>query len=92
MIRAGTANVEVLAGALCLFAALIILLQALVVALTRLGLSADWASLLVGIVIAVLGAVLIRRGTAQLTPSNFSPDADGGQLSQDLRAAEDQVT
>ena len=33
--QAGTASVEVLAGALCLFAALIILLQALVVALTQ---------------------------------------------------------
>src|SRR3954468_5238954 len=67
--QAGTASVEVLAGALCLFAALIILLQALVVALTRLGLSADWASLLVGIVVAVLGAVLVRNGTAQLSPA-----------------------
>ncbi len=90
--QAGTASVEVLAGALCLFAALIILLQALVVALTRLGLSADWASLLVGIVVAVLGAVLIRRGTAQLTPSKLSPTRTETQLSQDLRAAKDQVT
>src|SRR3954449_3336539 len=71
--QAGTASVEVLAGALCLFAALIILLQALIVALTRLGLSADWASLLVGILGGVLRALLLRSGTAQPTPPKFSP-------------------
>ena len=89
--QAGAASLEVLAGALCLFAALLILLQALVVVLTRFGLSADWASLLVGIVVAVLGAVLVRNGTAQLSPATLNPTRTEAQVSEDLRAAKDQM-
>lgn len=80
-----------LGGALCAFAGLLILLQALIVALTRFGLSADWASLLVGIVVAVLGVVLVRGGTAQLSPANLNPTRTEAQVAQDLRTAKDQT-
>jgi len=90
--QVGAASVKVLAGALCLVAALLILLQALIIALARFGLDPAWTSLLVGIVVAVLGAVLIRRGTSQLAPLHLSPTRTEAQLSQDLRAVKDQVT
>jgi uncharacterized membrane protein YqjE len=87
----GAGGAEVLAGALCLFAALLILLQALVVALTKLGLGAGWASLLVGVVVAALGAFLVRNGSAQLSPSNLTPTRTQEQVTRDLRVAKEQL-
>ena len=87
----GTGGTEVLAGALCLFVALLILLQALVVALAKLGLGAGWASLLVGIVVAALGAFLIRNGSAQFSPSNLTPTRTQEQVTRDLRVAKEQL-
>jgi Putative Actinobacterial Holin-X, holin superfamily III len=87
----GTGGAEVLAGALCLFAALLILLQALVVALANLGLGAGWASLLVGIVVAALGAFLLRNGSAQLSPSNLTPTRTQEQVARDMRVAKEQL-
>jgi hypothetical protein len=87
----GTGGAEVLAGSLCLFAALLILLQALVVALANLGLGVGWASLLVGIVVAALGAFLVRNGSAQLSPSNLTPTRTQEQVTRDLRVAKEQM-
>ena len=87
----GTGGAEVLAGALCLLAALLILLQALVIALANLGLGPGWASLLVGIVVAALGAFLVRNGSAQLSPSNLTPTRMQEQISRDLRVAKEQL-
>ena len=87
----GAGGAEVLAGALCLFAALLILLQALVVALTKLGLGAGWASLLVGVVVGALGVFLVRNGSAQLSPSNLMPTRSQEQVARDLRVAKEQL-
>jgi uncharacterized membrane protein YqjE len=87
----GTGGAEVLAGALCLLAALLVLLQALVIALANLGLGPGWASLLVGIVVAALGAFLVRKGSAQLSPSNLTPTRAQEQVSRDLRVAKEQL-
>ena len=49
---------EVAAGAICLLAALLVLLQAVVVALAEV-IGAGWASLVVGVVVAIIGAILV---------------------------------
>src|SRR4029077_5104978 len=87
----GTGGAEVLAGALCLLAALLILLQALVIALAKLGLGPGWASLLVGIVVAAIGAFLVRNGSAQLSPANLTPTRTQEQVTRDLRVAKEQL-
>ncbi|MBZ9811181.1 MULTISPECIES: phage holin family protein [unclassified Mesorhizobium] len=89
--RAGTGAVEVLGGALCLLAALIVLLQALVIALASAGLGAGWSALLVGVVVAVLGFVLLRKGMASMAPAELTPDRTQDQLKRDARLIKEQI-
>jgi uncharacterized membrane protein YqjE len=81
--------VEVLAGGLLLMAALLILLQALVVALAH-WVGAGWASLIVGVVVAVIGAILVKRGTSNIEPSNLTPDQTTNQLARDAAVVKEQ--
>lgn len=89
--RMGSGAMEIAAGAIFLLAALLVLLQALVVALAELGLGAGWASLLVGVVVAGIGALLIRRGTSNLSVENLSPDRSVEQAKRDLEMAKGAV-
>jgi hypothetical protein len=52
---------EMAGGAICLLAALIVLLQALVLALSKV-MDPAWAALLVGVVVALVGVSLLRLG------------------------------
>lgn len=89
--KAGAGAIEVLGGAICLLAALMVLLQALVIALANAGLGAGWASLLVGVGVASIGMILLRTGSAALSPSELSPDRTQEQLKRDVRIVKDQI-
>src|SRR3546814_20491231 len=58
---------SLVAGAICLLVALFVLAQALIVALGAI-IGDAWAALLVGIVIAVIGALLLPKGRCDLGP------------------------
>jgi xanthine/uracil permease len=60
-------------------AALLVLLQALVIALTP-WIGALWASVLVGVVVAAVGYALVRTGLKMLNPESLSPDRSARQL------------
>lgn len=79
---AGKAAGEIAAGGLLMVAALLVLLQALVLALSKI-MDPLWASLLVGVVVAALGYVLVRAGTKMLKPGNLTPDRSARQLQKD---------
>jgi hypothetical protein len=85
--RAGS---EVAAGAILLLAALMILLQALVLALSKI-MDPAWAALLVGVAVAVLGAVLLSAGAKMAKPSNLTPDRTLRQVGKDAELAKEQV-
>lgn len=87
----GSGAVEILGGAICLLAALMVLLQALVIALANAGLGAGWSSLVVGVVVAVLGVILLRTGSANLSPSELNPDRTQEQLRRDARVVKEQL-
>jgi hypothetical protein len=87
----GTSAIEVLAGAICLLAALLVLLQALVIALANTGLGGGWASLIVGVVVAVLGLILVRTGRAGLDPGNLEPEKTKRQFERDVSTVKEQV-
>jgi hypothetical protein len=70
---------------------LIILLQALVIALAKAGLGAGWASLLVGVATAVVGVILLKTGTAGLNPSELEPERTRHQLENDARVLKEQL-
>ena len=84
-------TLRVVAGAICLLAALMVLLQALVIALAETGLGGGWASLIVGVVVAVLGVILVRNGTAGLDPGELEPERTRRQLEADARTLKEQV-
>jgi len=89
--QAGTGAAEVLGGAICLMAALLILLQALVIALANAGLGAGWSSLIVGLVVAALGAFLVRNGASNMKPSQLTPDRTTDQFKRDATVIKDQI-
>ncbi|MEZ5818735.1 MAG: phage holin family protein [Hyphomicrobiaceae bacterium] len=66
------------AGGVCLFAALLVLLQAVVVALTKAGIGAGWSSLIVGVVVGLIGIGLLSYGRGSvpsLTPRRSTTEA-----------------
>jgi len=79
---AGKAIGDIAAGALLLVAALLVLLQALVLALSKL-VDPIWASLLVGLVVAGVGYMLVRTGMKTISLDRLRPDRTARQLKKD---------
>jgi hypothetical protein len=52
---------------------------------------AGWASLLVGGVVAIVGAILVKRGTANMDPSELAPTRTADQLGKDAHLAKEQT-
>ena len=92
---------EAAAGAICLLVSLNVLAGALVVAIARIGSDASdpaiqdtgiglgWASLIVGVLLAIIGAILVKRGASNL--SNLTPERSVNQVSQDASLVKEQV-
>jgi hypothetical protein len=78
----------VLAGAICLLVALNVLVGALVVALAN-WLGAGWSALVVGVVLALIGAILARKGTSDF--HDLAPSRTINQVSQDAKLAREQT-
>lgn len=53
------------AGAVCLLAALIVLLDALIIGLANLGIPVGWSALIVGVVVAAIGLWLLSQARAE---------------------------
>jgi hypothetical protein len=77
-----------LAGAGCLLVALNVLAGAVVIALAKY-IGAGWAALLVGAVLAVIGAVLVKKGTSDM--SGLVPERSAQQVAKDAQFAKEQV-
>ena len=80
---AGKAVADVAAGGLLLVAALLVLLQALVLALSKL-MDPIWASLLVGLVVAGVGYMLVRTGMKAISLDGLKPDRTARQLKKNV--------
>jgi hypothetical protein len=79
---------EIAGGALLLNAALLILLQALVLGLSKV-MDPAWAAVLVGVVVAVVGVVLLRAGVK--ASSSLTPERTTRQLEKDAQLVKEQV-
>src|ERR1700761_5429190 len=76
------AAISLTGGALVGFAGLVVLLQGIAVALAIV--IPAWAAfLVVGIIIAMVGAVLVRSGLALISLKNLSPDRTAANLQKD---------
>src|SRR5215207_7817174 len=79
----------VAAGALVAYAGLLAVLAAVILALVSAGVD-DWlAALLVGVVVAVIGAVVIQRGLAALKHADLAPRETLQTLKEDTQWVKD---
>jgi xanthine/uracil permease len=86
------AAIELLVGALVAFAALIILLDAVVYSLADAGLQRWLAALIVGGVVAVIGFLLVRKGQKDLSATRLAPERTAANLRKDLDLVKEQVS
>ena len=89
--QVGVAIGAIAGGAILALAALIVLLQALVIGITEAGVPPGWASLIVGVVVAIIAYVLIHKGTSDLKASNLAPDRTMSSLKRDAQVVKEQV-
>ncbi|WP_062208796.1 phage holin family protein [Aureimonas sp. AU12] len=81
---------SIAAGAICLLVALVVLAQALVIALAHV-VGAGWAALIVGVVIALVGVALLAKGKKDLETVSLTPDRTLQQLQKDGRLVKEQT-
>jgi hypothetical protein len=89
--QVGVALGSIAGGAILALAALIVLLQALVIGIAEAGVPAGWASLIVGVIVAVIAYVLIHKGTSDLKASNLAPSRTVDSLKRDAQVAKEQM-
>jgi hypothetical protein len=73
---------DIAAGALLLIAALLVLLQALVLALSQV-MNPIWAALVVAVGVALVGYLLLRAGMKAFSLDAIKPDRAARQLKKD---------
>ena len=78
------ALVSVAIGAALLVAALVVLVQAVVAAMVAAGMSVWLASLIVGAVLAVIGAIILKRGADKMSASELAPERTVRQVEKDV--------
>ena len=86
------AVMALMSGILVAFAALVILLLALIDALVAAGLDRVWADLGVGSVVAVIAFILVRKGQHDLSAAELVPERTAANVRKDIRLVKEQVT
>jgi hypothetical protein len=89
--QVGYALGSIAGGGILALAALIVLLQALVIGITEAGVPAGWAALIVGVVVAVIAYVLIHKGTNDLKAGNLAPSRTMESIKRDAHVAKEQM-
>jgi hypothetical protein len=78
-------------GAILALAALIVLLQALVLGITEAGVPPGWASLIVGVIVAAIAYASIHKGTSDLKASNLAPNRTVDSIKRDAQVVKEQT-
>jgi len=81
----------IVGGAILALAALLVLLQALVIAISELGVPPGWASLIVGVIVAAIAYFMIHKGTNDLKASSLAPNRTIDSLRSDAHMAKEQA-
>lgn len=61
------------------------------IGLTNLGLGSGWSALIVGGIVALIGAVLVMLGRKNVKPRMLPPERTAHQLWQDAELVKEQV-
>jgi hypothetical protein len=78
-------------GTVLALAALIVLLQALVIAIAELGVPPALSALIVGVVVAGIAYGLVHKGTNDLKAGSLAPSRTMDSLKRDAQVAKEQV-
>ncbi len=89
--QAGTAIASIAAGGILALAALLVLLQALVVAIAEAGVPPAVAALIVGAIVALIAYVLVHKGLRALSASSLAPNRTVDALKRDAHVAKEQL-
>jgi hypothetical protein len=81
----------IVGGVVMALAALIVLLQALVIALTEAGIPAGWSALIVGVAVAAFGYMLVHKGVTDLKAGKLAPRRTMNALEKDAQTIKEQV-
>lgn len=71
--RAGAAVGMIVAGVVIILTALNVLAAALVAAISELGVDEGWSALIVGVLFAVIAAILVKKGMNDLKATSLAP-------------------
>ena len=87
--RAGTGLGMIVAAAVLGIVTLNVLTVALVAALAETDLGPIWSAVVVGVVLAILAYVLLRKGMADLKPDNLMPTRTVENVQRDASAVKE---
>ena len=87
--RAGTGLGMIVAAAILGIVTLNVLTVALVAALAETDLGPIWSAVIVGVVLAILAYVLLRKGMADLKPENLMPTRTVENVQRDASAVKE---
>jgi hypothetical protein len=88
--QSARAGGEIAAGAILLLAALMVMLQALIIALSKV-MDPLWASIIVGVAVAAGGYLLVKTGLKMIKPDHIRPERSVRQLHKDAQLMKEQV-
>ena len=89
---AGTGLGMVVAGLVIALTALNVLAAALVAALAETGLEEGWAALIVGVLLAIVAAILASTGAKRLKPGALAPNRTAENLRRDAETLKESTT
>ena len=89
--QAVVASGAIVIGLIFALAALMVLLDALVVGLTNAGLPEAWSALIVGVVVAIIAFVMVQKGINDLKASNLTPERTVNAVKRDTHALKEQA-
>jgi Putative Actinobacterial Holin-X, holin superfamily III len=90
--RVGRELVLLAVGGLVAYAGLLALVATVIIALAAAGLPWWLASLIVGVIVAAVGALLVQRGLAALKRVDLAPRQTMQTLKEDTQWAKEQMT
>ena len=88
--QAATAGQQIGIGGALLLGAFLVLLQALVLALSKV-MDPLWASILVGLVVGLIGYGMIKSAARKITPGGLAPERSARQFQKDAQLVKEQV-
>lgn len=88
--QAGRAGAIMGAGGALLIGAFLVLLEALVLALSKF-MDPLWASVLVGVVVGLIGFSLIKSAANKVKPENLAPNRSARQVRKDAQLVKGQT-